>query len=132
MWLRTARVIFIVMLTIAFLAWVFRPRLCGHGVRTPRQIVRFDLFALSSELQMWAIIHEGRFPSSLNALIDRSSGGNIGWNESSIPKDPWDNQYMYFPPVKSQSWALISLGADGTCGGYGDDADQILLGDCGG
>ena len=43
---------------------------------------------------------------------------------SAIPKDPWGIDYIYeYPPRKSTSYDLYTLGADGLEGGSGEDTD---------
>jgi general secretion pathway protein G len=43
---------------------------------------------------------------------------------SAIPKDPWGRDYIYeYPPRKSTSYDLYTLGADGLEGGSGEDTD---------
>ncbi|HES75579.1 MAG TPA: type II secretion system protein GspG [bacterium] len=72
----------------------------------------------------------GRVPSAqegLKALVERP--GNVsGWNgpylkKSELPKDPWGRDYVYTVPGKHGEVDIISLGADGTPGGEGENAD---------
>ena len=43
---------------------------------------------------------------------------------SSLPLDPWGRQYIYeYPPNKSNSYDLYTLGADGIEGGTGENTD---------
>ena len=40
-----------------------------------------------------------------------------------VPKDPWNNEYVYLVPGKSQPFEIISYGSDGQPGGTGEAAD---------
>jgi general secretion pathway protein G len=40
-----------------------------------------------------------------------------------VPRDPWDNPYIYVSPGVYGDYDIISLGADGEEGGEGNDAD---------
>jgi len=65
-----------------------------------------------------------RFPSTsegLEALVNNDKG--IKFLESdTIPKDPWDNPYIY-TSENTREYRIISYGADGQQGGSGYDAD---------
>jgi general secretion pathway protein G len=43
--------------------------------------------------------------------------------KSSVPSDPWDNEYIYLSPGLHGQFDLMSYGADGEQGGEGSDAD---------
>jgi general secretion pathway protein G len=40
-----------------------------------------------------------------------------------VPKDPWDNEFVYLAPGVYGDYDLSSYGADGEPGGEGKDAD---------
>lgn len=40
-----------------------------------------------------------------------------------LPDDPWGNPYQYAYPGRSRTFDIYSLGADGSEGGEGNDAD---------
>ena len=42
---------------------------------------------------------------------------------SNLPRDPWGNEYLYLFPGQYTKYDVYSLGADGTPGGEGEDAD---------
>jgi general secretion pathway protein G len=83
---------------------------------------------LEQALEMYKL-DVGRFPNSdqgLDALVNRPSGVK-GWNgpylKSSVPADPWDNDYHYKFPGDHADFDLFSYGQDGSAGGEGEDAD---------
>ena len=45
------------------------------------------------------------------------------WKKSTLPKDPWGNEYKYQAPGSKGPYDIISLGADGKEGGEGPDKD---------
>lgn len=63
----------------------------------------------------------GHYPDRLEALWGRPAGaltwGPVQYLEEHPPKDPWGNEYQYFPPVDGRPFVLVSLGADGAPGG---------------
>ena len=42
---------------------------------------------------------------------------------SNLPQDPWGNEYLYLFPGQYTKYDVYSLGADGTPGGEGENAD---------
>ncbi len=76
--------------------------------------------------------HCNRYPTSdqgLDALIQKPSGLECpkyrpnGYLKDS-PRDPWDSPYVYELSGRN-SYTIKSLGADGTMGGEGYDADIL-------
>ena len=45
------------------------------------------------------------------------------WKKSTVPKDPWGNEYRYTSPAASAPYEIMSLGADGKEGGEGVNKD---------
>ncbi len=45
--------------------------------------------------------------------------------ESTIPKDPWGNDYHYRSPGENGDFDLYSLGADNNDGGEGENRDVL-------
>ena len=74
----------------------------------------------------------GRYPTTsegLEALIEKPSGARF-WNGPYLKKkvvrlDPWGNDYIYRSPGDHGAYDLISLGADNSEGGDGENADIV-------
>ena len=94
--------------------------------------IRADMATTGQALELYRF-NELTYPTSsqgLDALINPHSelknpflfpkGGYL----SAIPKDPWGRDYIYeYPPRRSTSYDLYTLGADGLEGGSGEDTD---------
>ncbi|MEL7092174.1 MAG: type II secretion system protein GspG, partial [Pseudomonadota bacterium] len=84
---------------------------------------------LASAVQLF-YVDTGRYPTEaegLSVLLSRPAGDN-DWNGPYMPKeealtDPWGRSYIYAPPQDDGTFAIRSLGRDGTEGGSGEDAD---------
>jgi general secretion pathway protein G len=61
-----------------------------------------------------------KFPSSLDGLLNNEKGSKF-LDANEIPKDPWDNNYVY--TSDGATFRIISYGADGSQSGNGYAAD---------
>jgi type II secretion system protein G len=71
-------------------------------------------------------VMNGKYPLSLEYLTAKDANGYRILDGAGLPQDPWQNEYVYQPPVGEQERNITSLGADGQPGGEGDDADITL------
>jgi general secretion pathway protein G len=94
---------------------------------------KVDIKNLSSALKMFQI-HVGDYPSvsdGLRALLTEpvSVAGQGKWKgpyieDTSVPKDPWGNEYIYTKPgQENRDFDITSYGKDGAAGGEGVNAD---------
>lgn len=98
------------------------------GARADAAAVQIN--RLSSILDLYAL-EVGRYPTSdegLQALVEKPSGASDRWNGPYLRKadsltDPWGNPYEYRAPGEHGAFDLYSLGADGSPGGEGEEAD---------
>ena len=122
--------ILIVLAIIGLLVALIGPRLTtilgGGQVKAAKaQIVSLKQALAAMQLDI------GRYPSDqegLTLLVQSSGGGVVNWNgpylQGKLPKDPWDNPYVYAAPASSNADPTItSLGKDSKPGGTGNDAD---------
>ncbi|NQX90404.1 MAG: type II secretion system major pseudopilin GspG [Halioglobus sp.] len=72
----------------------------------------------------------GRYPTTEQGLLVlvQKPPGVIGWNgpylkKSTLPLDPWNNEYQYRYPGEQSEIDIFSLGQDGSPGGEGEDSD---------
>lgn len=92
-----------------------------------------DIATIESALMLYKI-QNGRYPTTeqgLQALIERPTTKPIPQNypqggylqQESVPKDPWNNPYIYRSPGDGRPYEIISYGADSVEGGEAYDAD---------
>lgn len=116
--------ILVVMAIIAMLAVLVAPNIFNQQAGAMRDAATVEISTLSTALDMYRL-DVGRYPDSLDGLVVNDSD-RAAWNGpylrgSELPDDPWDNPYVYEPD--GSDFTLYSLGADGTEGGEGNDAD---------
>jgi len=111
----------LVMVIIAILAAIVVPKFTGRIEDSKIKAAKADISNLKTSLGLFEI-DNGRFPTTaegLGALI--SNPGNLtNWHKvldkSSVPVDPWGNQYLYRCPNSSGdagAFDLLSAGPDG-------------------
>ncbi len=120
--------ILVVMAIIGMLAVMVAPNLFRQQVGAQRDAALSQIQSLQAALDMYRL-DVGEYPDSLEGLMDNDSG-SASWNGpylrgSSLPTDPWDNEYIY-EDEGQQGFTLVSYGPDGERGGEGDDADISL------
>jgi general secretion pathway protein G len=72
----------------------------------------------------FTVDNNGRYPDSLERLVEKDENGLSYLDRDNVPLDPWGNEYQYEPPGSgSASFRVFTLGADGTQGGDGKDRD---------
>jgi general secretion pathway protein G len=83
-----------------------------------------DIAAIAQALEECAISNGGKYPESLEALVEPHENGNTFLKGRKVPLDPWKNEYGYEPPMPGQNRPRVfTLGKDGMVGGEGDDSD---------
>lgn len=117
----------VVILILGLLAGIVGPRLFGHTDKARQTKARIQIENMSSALKMYKI-DNGRYPTTeqgLEALVSPPQGGDVPKNwkkggyleKKQIPKDPWDNDYIYISPGVHDDFDITSYGADGEAGG---------------
>lgn len=96
------------------------------GARTDSARVQIEALGASIDLYRLEV---GSFPPDLQALVEQPPGVER-WDgpylrKRVIPKDPWGNDYVYRYPGQHGDYDLISLGADNTEGGEGEQRDIV-------
>lgn len=87
---------------------------------------RIQIENLGAALDLYRL-ELGRYPPDLEALVAAPPGADH-WDgpylkKRRIPKDPWEREYVYRYPGEHGPYDLYSLGADGSEGGEGENAD---------
>ncbi len=123
----------VVIVILGILASVIVPKIMDRPEEARRTKAEVDIGAISQSLKLYKL-DTGRYPSTeqgLQALVEPPSTGRLAknWREggyldkSSVPKDPWENDYVYLSPGMHDDFDLVSYGADNEPGGEGMDAD---------
>lgn len=120
----------IVLVILGLIAGIVGPQAMKYLGKGKTKSAKVQIENISSALDLYRL-EVGSYPTSsqgLNALVKAPSGARA-WNgpymkKSSVPVDPWNNEYQYKRPgSEGNPYELMSLGADGAPGGAGEDAD---------
>ncbi len=124
----------IVVVILGLLAGLLVPRIMDRPEEAKVTKARMDMRTIESALRFYRL-DNGFYPTTeqgLEALIRKPetsplpeswrSGGYL--ETTSIPRDPWNNPYIYRSPGdQGRDFEIISLGADGKEGGTGFNQD---------
>lgn len=114
----------IVISIISILAALITPNLRNrkHEAKRLKAVIQIQLFMQALEKYH---LNNGTFPST-NEGLQKLNEGHKKYLSQGIPKDPWNNAYIYLMPgLKNNAYSIISYGQDATSGGDGWDKDII-------
>jgi len=125
--------IMVVMVILGILAGLIIPRIMGRPEEARRTKARIQIESIETALKLYKL-DNGSYPTTeqgLQALVEPPSVGKLAsaWREGGylekgrVPKDPWDNEYVYLCPGIHGDFDLVSYGSDGETGGEGKDMD---------
>lgn len=125
--------ILVVVAIIAILAALVGPRIIGTTDEAKVTQAKAQIRNLETALKLFKL-GNGFYPATeqgLSALVDKPTTGRIpekyrdgGYLESrSVPKDPWNNDFVYLSPGLHGDYDLLSYGNDGAPGGEDTNAD---------
>jgi len=121
--------ILVVVVIIGILGAVIVPNLLGRPDQARITAAQSDLRSLSNALDIYRL-DNFQYPSTdqgLEALVSKPSGFPEPKNYNpdgyikKLPTDPWGSPYVY--ERTAEGFSLFSLGADGSEGGEGMNAD---------
>jgi len=123
----------VVIVILGILAGLIVPRIMGRPEEARRMKARVQMESMETALKLYKL-DNGSYPSTdqgLEALVQAPTVGQLPkkWREGGyldkgrVPKDPWDNDYVYLSPGLHGDLDLMSYGADGQPGGEGKDED---------
>jgi len=126
----------IVMVIISLLAALVAPRFFGQEKKAKQRGAKGQIALFESALDTYRL-DIGSYPTTqqgLEALREKPDGVD-NWDgpylRKELPRDPWDNQYVYESPSEHGDFAIVSYGADGKPGGEGMDMDIVSWKDIG-
>lgn len=123
----------VVIVILGILAGLIVPRIMGRPDEARRAKARIQIESLETALKLYKL-DNGNYPSTeqgLNALVEPPTVGTAvkNWRQGGylekgkVPKDPWDNDFVYISPGAHGDFDLISRGADGEPDGEGKNKD---------
>ena len=121
--------ILVVLVLIGIVLGIVGGNFIGKGEKAKADAAKIEIGQIGQSLDLFKL-EVGRYPSSqegLQALVSAPAGvGNWNgpyWKKSTLPKDPWGNEYKYSSPGQSGAYDILSYGADGKEGGEGANKD---------
>jgi len=123
----------VVIVILGMLAGLVLPNFIGQEEKARRTEIVVQIRSMEQALKLYRL-DNGQYPSTdqgLQALIEAPSVGRLAkkWRKrgylekGSVPKDPWENDFVYISPGLHHDFDLMSYGADGEPGGEELDAD---------
>ena len=121
--------ILVVLVLIGVVLGIVGGNFIGKGEKAKADAAKIEIGQISQTLDLYKL-EIGRYPTTqegLQALISAPAGvtnwNGPYWKKSTIPKDPWGNDYRYTSPGQKGAYDIVSLGADGKEGGEGTNKD---------
>jgi len=111
--------IMVVVVILGILAAFVVPKVMSRPDQARVVAATSDVKSIETAVNLYRLDH-GKYPPSLEALT-QPGRNNPGGYLDRVPKDPWDNEYIY--RREGRRVVIASLGADGAPGGEGFDAD---------
>jgi general secretion pathway protein G len=110
----------LVVAILSILATVVVVNLSGRREEAMISAARTEISTIGTALDLYEV-DTGKYPSSLDALVD--DDGSPNWNgpyikQGRLPVDPWGNQYSY--KKKERGYEIVCAGPDGN---FGTDDD---------
>lgn len=118
----------VVLVILTLLAGLVGPRIMNQLGGAKSKTATLQIADLEKSMELFKL-DVGRYPTTkegLDALLNRPASVN-GWNgpyiKGNVPNDPWGKPYAYNSPTPNGGVEILTLGADGTAGGTGENAD---------
>ena len=123
----------VVMVILGILAGLIVPRIMDRPEEARRTKAAVQIQSIEQALKLYKL-DNGQYPTTeqgLLALVEPPATGALAkkWRtggyleKGKVPKDPWDNDFVYISPGLHGDYDLSSYGADNQAGGEGKDAD---------
>jgi general secretion pathway protein G len=123
----------VVIVILGILAGLIVPRIMGRPDEARQAKARIQIESIETALKLYKL-DNGSYPTTeqgLQALVEPPEVDELArsWREGGylekgkVPKDPWNNEYIYLSPGTQGDFDLLSYGADGEPGGEGKNKD---------
>ncbi len=122
--------IMVVVVIIGMLMAAVVPGLMNNKDISMINRIKMDMASIETALKMYKLQYH-QYPDSeegLEALVHPPKNMNQPLKEgflTSLPKDPWENLYVYYSPGDGTPYDIVSLGEDGIHGGEGLSSDIV-------
>ena len=123
--------ILVVLVLIGIVLGIVGGNFIGKGEKAKADAAKIEIGQVGQTLDLYKL-EIGRYPTTqegLNALITAPAGvtnwNGPYWKKTTVPKDPWGNEYKYVSPAPNAPYEISSLGADGKEGGEGPNKDIV-------
>ncbi len=121
--------ILVVLVLIGVVLGIVGGNFIGRGEKAKADAAKIEIGQIAQTLDLFKL-EVGRYPTTqegLQALVSAPPGvtnwNGPYWKKTTIPKDPWGNDYRYAAPGQHGAYDILSLGADGKEGGEGPNKD---------
>ncbi|WP_083463682.1 type II secretion system major pseudopilin GspG [Prosthecomicrobium hirschii] len=119
----------VVLVIIGLLVGLVGPRVFNQLSDAKTKTARIQIESFTNALDLF-FLDMSRYPTTaegLNALMVRPNNAAT-WNGpylrgNGVPRDPWNNAYLYRSPGQGRPYEIVSLGSDGREGGTDSAAD---------
>lgn len=124
----------IVLVIIGIVAALIVPNVIGRPDQARVAVANADLRTIAASLEMYRLDNR-TYPTTEQGLQALTTAPTLaptppnwvaGGYLPNVPTDPWGNPYVFRSPGAAAGFDLMSLGADGTEGGEGVDADITM------
>jgi general secretion pathway protein G len=122
----------VVIVILGILAGLIVPRIMNRPEEAKQLKAKMQIESIGTALKLYKL-DLGRYPTTeqgLQALVTAPATDNAGkWrkggylDKGKVPKDPWDNEFIYLSPGANGDYDIISYGADGVAGGEDNNKD---------
>lgn len=123
----------VVMVILGILAGLIVPRIMDRPEEARRTKAGVQIQSIEQALKLYKL-DNGQYPTTeqgLLALVEAPTVGVLAkkWrtggylDKGKVPKDPWDNDFVYISPGLHGDFDLVSYGPDNQAGGEDKDAD---------
>ena len=126
----------IVMVILGLLAALVGPRMFGKVGKSRQNAAKAQIALFETALDTYRL-DTSKYPTTDQGLqaLRTKPGGVERWDGPYLPKniplDPWGHAYEYRSPGEHGDYDIISLGADGSSGGEGENQDIVNWKDIG-
>ncbi len=121
--------ILVVLVLIGLVLGIVGGNYLGRGEKAKADAAKIEIGQIAQTLDLYKL-ETGRYPTTqegLQALVQAPTGvtnwNGPYWKKSTLPKDPWGNEYRYASPGQNAPYDIMSYGADGREGGEGPSKD---------